>query len=50
MTDADRRLLLRAIFMAAGGEHEDWAEYDRVMDAERRVAVLVTPHRIYQNP
>jgi hypothetical protein len=30
--------------------HEDWAEYDRVMAAERRVAVLVTPQRIYQNP
>ena len=49
VTEADRRLLLRAIFAAAGGEHEDWAEYDRVMDAERRVAVLVTPQRIYQN-
>ena len=48
--DDDRRLLLRAIFTAAGGEHEDWAEYDRVVAAERRVAVLVTPTRIYQNP
>jgi PPOX class probable F420-dependent enzyme len=45
-----RRLLLRAIFTAAGGDHEDWAEYDRVMAAERRTAVLVTPRRIYQNP
>jgi PPOX class probable F420-dependent enzyme len=44
------RLLLREIFEAAGGEHEDWAEYDRVMAAERRAAVLVTPTRIYQNP
>lgn len=50
LTDDDRRRLLRAIFAAAGGEHEDWAEYDRVVAAERRVAVLVTPHRIYQNP
>jgi PPOX class probable F420-dependent enzyme len=49
--DQDRlRLLLREIFEAAGGEHEDWAEYDRVMAAERRAAVLVTPTRIYQNP
>jgi len=49
--DDDRlRLLLREIFAAAGGEHEDLAEYDRVMAAERRVAVLVTPTRIYQNP
>jgi PPOX class probable F420-dependent enzyme len=44
------RLLLREIFAAAGGEHEDWAEYDRVVAAERRVAVLVTPVRIYRNP
>jgi PPOX class probable F420-dependent enzyme len=44
------RLLLRAIYEAAGGVHEDWAEYDRVVAAERRVAVLVTPMRIYQNP
>jgi PPOX class probable F420-dependent enzyme len=49
--DADRlRLLLREIYTAAGGIHEDWAEYDRVVAAERRVAVLVTPTRIYQNP
>jgi hypothetical protein len=44
------RLLLREIFEAAGGKHEDFAEYDRVMLAERRVAVLVSPTRIYQNP
>jgi PPOX class probable F420-dependent enzyme len=44
------RLLLREIYAAAGGVHEDWPEYDRVMAAERRVAVLVTPTRIYQNP
>ena len=48
--DERLRLLLREIFAAAGGEHEDLAEYDRVMAAERRVAVLVTPTRIYQNP
>ena len=43
--------LLRSIYSAAGGgEHDDWAEYDRVMAAERRVAVLVTPSRIYVNP
>lgn len=43
--------LLRTIYSAAGGgEHDDWAEYDRVMAAERRVAVLLTPARIYVNP
>jgi PPOX class probable F420-dependent enzyme len=46
--DAERRrVLLREIFTAAGGTHDDWATYDRVMAAERRVAVLVTPERVY---
>jgi PPOX class probable F420-dependent enzyme len=40
------RLLLRAVFQAAGGTHEDYDEYDRVMAAERRTVVLVTPERI----
>lgn len=43
--------LLRAVYSAAGGgEHDDWAEYDRVVAAERRMAVLVDPRRIYVNP
>ena len=41
--------LLRAVFRAAGGTHPDWAEYDRVMAAEQRTAVLVTPTRVYGN-
>lgn len=41
------RLLLRDIFTAAGGTHDDWDEYDRVMASERRVAVLVSPERTY---
>lgn len=46
--DADRiRLLLREIFQAAGGDHDDWDEYDRVMAEQHRTAVLVTPTRIY---
>lgn len=46
--DAERlRLLLREIFTAAGGTHEDFDEYDRVMAAERRAAVLVTPAHAY---
>jgi len=45
--DADAlRLLLRDIFQAAGGTHDDYDEYDRVLAAERRAAVLVTPSRI----
>ena len=41
------RLLLRHIYTAAGGRHEDWDEYDRVMAEQRRAAVLVTPTRVY---
>lgn len=43
------RLLLRAVFTAAGGTHDDWDTYDRVMAEERRTAVLVTPERVYSN-
>ena len=38
--------LLRGVFIAAGGSHEDWDEYDRVMAAERRTAVFIHPSRI----
>lgn len=50
--DEERRGgLLRTIYSAAGGgDHPDWAEFDREMAAERRVAVLVRPARIYVNP
>jgi PPOX class probable F420-dependent enzyme len=44
------RLLLRNIFRAAGGTHEDWDAYDRVMADERRAAVLLAPRRTYTNP
>ncbi len=41
------RLLLREIFTAAGGTHDDWDEYDRVMAEQRRTAVLISVTRIY---
>ena len=41
--------LLRDIFSAAGGTHDDWEAYDRVMAAEGRTAVLITPARIISN-
>lgn len=41
--------LLRDVFSAIGGNHDDWGEYDRVMAEQRRVAVLVRPERIYAN-
>ena len=48
--DAERlRLLRREVFTAAGGMHDDWDEYDRVMARERRSVVLVTPVRVYSN-
>jgi PPOX class probable F420-dependent enzyme len=42
--------LLRAIFRSAGGSHDDWDAFDRVMKDEGRSAVLVRPDRIYSNP
>ena len=41
--------LLRDVFSAAGGTHDDWQEFDRVMAAERRAAVLVHPERLTSN-
>jgi PPOX class probable F420-dependent enzyme len=41
------RVLLRVIFTAAGGTHDDWETYDRVMAQERRTAVLIEPERVY---
>jgi PPOX class probable F420-dependent enzyme len=50
-SDPERlRLLRREVFTAAGGTHDDWDEFDRVMAAERRAVVLVKPTRIYSNP
>ena len=50
LADADQlRLLLREVFTAAGGTHDDWPEYDRVMAEERRAVVLIAPTRVYSN-
>ncbi|MCB0992208.1 MAG: hypothetical protein R2770_19850 [Acidimicrobiales bacterium] len=43
------RLLLREVFTAAGGTHDNWDEYDRVMRDERRTAVFVKPVRVLGN-
>ena len=49
--DGERlRLLLRSIFRAAGGTHDDWHAYDRTMADERRAAVLLVSRRTYSNP
>jgi PPOX class probable F420-dependent enzyme len=48
--DAERlRLLLREVFEAAGGTHDDWGAYDAEMLAQGRSAVLVTIDRVYSN-
>jgi hypothetical protein len=41
--------LLRDVFTAAGGTHDDWPTYDRVMAEERRAAALITPDRVYSS-
>ena len=43
------RVLLRDVFTAAGGTHDDWDAYDAVMAAERRTVVFVRPERLYSN-
>ncbi len=49
--DAERlRVMLRDIFTAAGGTHDDWETFDETMRAERRAAVFVVPTRVYSNP
>jgi PPOX class probable F420-dependent enzyme len=44
------RRLLQDVFQAAGGSHDDWDAFDRVMRDERRAAVLISPNRAYTNP
>jgi PPOX class probable F420-dependent enzyme len=43
------RVLLREVFTAAGGTHDDWPTYDRVMAEERRAVVMIAPERVYSN-
>ena len=45
----DLRVLLRLVFHAAGGVHDDLEEYDRAIADECRVVVLVRPDRILGN-
>ena len=48
--DADAtRLLLRQVFTAAGGTHDDFEEFDRAMVEDGRTAVLIEPLRIIGN-
>lgn len=49
LIDEGLRVLLRDVFTAAGGSHDDWNEYDRVMAEQRRTVVLIAPTRVYSN-
>lgn len=49
LDDERLRTLRREVFVAAGGTHDDWDEYDRVMDEQRRAVVLVRIDRVYSN-
>lgn len=42
--------LIRTVFQSAGGTHDDYEEFDRVMVEDRRCVVLVVPRRYYTNP
>ena len=41
--------LLREVFRSAGGAHDDWDEYDRVMARQRRLAIFITLDHITSN-
>ena len=43
------RVLLRDIYTAAGGHHDDWDTYDQTMRDQARTAVLITPAHIRGN-
>lgn len=45
----DYPTLLREVFSAAGGTHDDWDTYDRVMAEDERTAVFVSLDRIIGN-
>ena len=42
--------VVRSVFRAAGGTHDDWDEFDRIMAEERRCAVFVGAAKITTNP
>jgi PPOX class probable F420-dependent enzyme len=49
VTAQDLPALLRDVFRAAGGAHDDWDEYDRVMATDRRAVVFIAPERVTGN-
>ncbi|MBJ7289628.1 TIGR03618 family F420-dependent PPOX class oxidoreductase [Williamsia sp.] len=49
LDDERLRLLRREVFTSAGGTHDDWDTYDRVMAEQGRAIVLVRVARVYSN-
>lgn len=47
--DVDVPSTLRSIYVAAGGEHDDWVAFDRTMAVERRCGVFVRADTIVSN-
>ena len=43
------RVLMRDVYQAAGGSHDDYEEYDRSMLEDRRAAVFIAPDRLLGN-
>jgi len=41
--------IIREIYVAAGGTHEDWDEFDSVMATEGRCAALIATDHILGN-
>jgi hypothetical protein len=41
--------VIREVYQAAGGDHDDWEQFDRVMSEDRRCAVFVRADRITGN-
>lgn len=50
-SSADRAVLdvIRNVYQAAGGSHDDWAAFDRTMANERRCAVFIAIDHISSN-
>ena len=49
VADLDVPATLRAIFVAAGGTHDDWAGFDRTMADERRGGIFVRADSVTSN-
>jgi len=47
--DPDVPATIRSVFVAAGGSHDDWESFDRVMEEERRCAVFVHADTVTSN-